>query len=70
MEYSVIKFGMRQCPVTEYSIGVVLANSTPNKACGVSYHMKPQAFPYKQVPMTMQWLCIKISVRVLKEWPL
>jgi len=54
MEYSVIKFGMRQCPVMEYSIGVVLANSTPNKACGVSYHMKPQAFPYKQVPMTMQ----------------
>ena len=35
------------CLVTEYSVGVVLANSTPNKACGVSYHMKPQAFPYK-----------------------
>ena len=54
---------MRQYPVIEYSIGLVplfLANATPNKACGVSYHRKPQAFPYKQVPMTLQWCCMEI----------
>ena len=33
----------------------ILANATPNNACGVSYNRRPQAFPYKQVPVTLQW---------------
>ena len=62
-EYSITKFSMRQCPVTEYFVGLVplfLANTTPNKVCGVSYHRKPQAFPYNQVPMTLQWCCMEV----------
>ena len=33
----------------------ILAKATPNKACGVSYHRRPQAFPCKQVPVMLQW---------------
>ena len=67
MEYSIAKFSTGQCPVMEYSVcrvSLFLANATPSKTCGVSYqyHRKPQAFPYKLVPMMLhlQWCCMEI----------